>query len=127
VWNPGKLPSVAETREVNDTQASLNAEAWLTQIGFNFCFEFYKEGFRYAVLLEGVPPQRPLFAHIFVYKLKKLTERGNFTNMVDMSPGYLVELQCEEDPQAKDSFGVRLQNFAKSLSPHLFLSEHPTR
>lgn len=127
MWNPGRLQSVAETREVSDSQTSANAETWLTQIGFNYCFEYYKEGFRYAVLLEGVPPLRPLFAHIFVYKLKKLTERGNFTNMVDVSSGYLVELQCEEDHASKDSYGVRLLNFAKSLSPHLFLAEPTTR
>lgn len=111
---------------MNDTQASANAEVWLTQIGFNFNFEFVKEGFRYAVWLESSPQQRPLLVHVFLYKLKKLSERGNFSNMVDMSPGYLVEFQCEEDPQAKD-FGVRLLNFAKSLSPNVYLSEPASR
>lgn len=118
---------MCDTREVNDTQASANAEVWLTQIGFSFNFEFVKEGFRYAVWLENVPQQqRPLLVHVFLYKLKKLSERGNFSNMVDMSPGYLVEFQCEEDSQMKD-FGVRLVNFAKSLSPNVYLTEPPAR
>jgi hypothetical protein len=125
--NNVKIASAVETREVTDTQASTNAEVWLTQIGFVYCFEFFKEGFRYGVVLDGGRDGlKPMFVHVFVYKLKKLTERGNFNNLVDMSTGFMVELQCEEDVQTKD-FGVRLLNFAKSLSPHIFLQEHSTR
>lgn len=123
VWNPGKIASVAETREVCDVQASANVEVWLTQIGFSFGFEFYKEGFRYTAIVEtGL---RTLMIHIYVYKLKKVSERANFLTSSDVAPGYLVEFQCEEDPQQKE-FGVRLQNFARGFSSFVTLSEHPT-
>lgn len=130
VWNPGKLASVVETREVSDSQASPNAESWLTQLGFTFGFEFYKEGFRYmseapAIAAGPGTVARPLPIHIFIYKLKKLSERGNFQNAADLSPGYMVEFQCEEDPQTK--FGERLLNFARAFSTLVTLSDSAAR
>lgn len=119
-----KIPSAVETREVYDSQVSHNAELWLAQIGFNYSFEYFKEGFRYAAILEPTrEAARSLYVHLFVYKLKKLVDKGNLSNMVDLSPGYVVELQCEEDPQNSKDYGVRLLNFAKSLSSFVVLTE----
>lgn len=123
-----RIPSEVETREVYDAQISHNAEMWLIQIGFNYSFEYFREGFRYAVILDPTREStRSLYIHIFVYKLKKLVEKGNFSNMVDMSPGYVVEMQCEEDPQNSKDYGKRLLNFAKSFSSFVVLPEHQTR
>lgn len=115
-------PSVVETREVCDVQASANVEVWLTQIGFSFGFEFYKEGFRYTAIIE-TPGMRNTSIHIYVYKLKKVSERANFLTSSDVAPGYLVEFQCEEEPQQKE-YGVRLLNFARGFSSFVTLSEH---
>ena len=122
VWSPQKIQSAVETREVTDLQASPNIEVWLTQIGFSFGFEFYKEGFRYMAIYEHNGKVSNI--HIYVYKLKKVAERANFHTSSDVAPGYMVEFQVEEDPQHAKEFGVRLLNFARGFSSFLTLSEH---